>query len=87
MATTTERDTENCAGIDDESAVVKASYPRKIQERNDAFETALPKPMVQFLNINKQSAPVDPRLIKGTEPVVIDEPAIILRAYDGGTDE
>lgn len=81
---TTANESREYTTLDDERAVVKASFPRKIQHRNSSFESALPKDMVRFLNLNEQSAPVEPRLIKGTQPVVIDGPAIVLRPYNQG---
>lgn len=84
MPATTTRGTGGYATLDDERAVIRSSFPRKIQHRNETFQTTLPKTMVKFLNLGRQGAEIDPRLIKGTEPVLIDEPAIVIPINNEG---
>lgn len=72
-----------CATLDDDDAVASKPRPRKMQKRGRSFDVAPPKSFVEYLNLDTQSALADAKLIKGTKPVVIDEPALVLRAYKG----
>lgn len=67
-------------------AVQSESTPRLIQDTGHCIKTSLSKDWASDLGINKQSFPVYHHLITGQRPVVIDEPAIVIRPERGESD-
>lgn len=70
------------ATLDDENAVDKVK-PRHMGVQEYSYTATLPKEMVRFLNLDEQSSLYDARLVKGIEPVLVEEPAIVLRPFTG----
>lgn len=64
--------------LDEAESVVRSDYPRRLQHRQRSFELNIPKPMAQFMQIDFQGAELDPCLVTGDEPVVVDEQAIVI---------
>jgi hypothetical protein len=77
---------DDYATLDDADAVLHGSRVRRVQVRNYSCETALPKDMARFLNIAEQGAPIRAELVKGTTPVLVEEPAIIIHPCRGGSE-
>lgn len=73
----------NATTLTDTDAVAGKPKPRKVQHRNGSFEVAPPKGWVEMLGVDKQSALMDVKFIKGRRPVLVDEPAIVLRPCSG----
>lgn len=69
---------------DDSDGVVSASYPRKAQKTNSCVRVSIVKEWARLLGINNQGESVDEKLITGEQPVLIDEPAIVIRAHPNG---
>lgn len=71
------------ATLSNRRAVKEASFARRVQG-GQSYRVVPPKGMMEHCMLDSQGALVDPRLIKGIEPVVVQGPAIILqRATEG----
>lgn len=76
-------DSGRYASLDSDHAVQRADSAPKVQHRHYSYEVALPKSMMGYCNLDQQSLPLDVRLVKGIEPVVVDGPAIVVRPIEG----
>lgn len=67
--------------IDDGSVVDKPNRPRLVQKRNRTYDITLVKEYARLLGLNKKGAAAQQLYVKGTEPVIIEEEAIIIRPH------
>lgn len=72
------------ATLADETAVDNQKDPYKVQDRRTSYDITIAREYARLLGLNKKGTPVQQTYIKGTEPVVINEEALVIRPHPNG---
>lgn len=80
---------ESAIGIREQrlGVVDREKKPRQVQKKTSSFVSSLNNEWCDKLDIDSQSAPVDHFLITGQQPVIINEPGIVILPARGSNNE
>lgn len=73
--------TRDLATLADDTAVDNQKDPYKVQDRRTSYDITIAREYARLLGLNQKGTPVQQTYIKGIEPVVITEEALVIRPH------